>query len=93
VKFPKPHTPRDVKYLKFIRSLPCQKCQSTYYVNCHHTETGGMGLIGSDYSAIPLCRECHCGIHQKHGKAGYWEESELKAILDHIQSAYKLSKI
>jgi hypothetical protein len=91
--FPKPKTPRDAKYLKFLRSLPCTKCKATYEVDSHHTETGGMGLTGSDYSALPLCRICHCDLHRNCAKGGFWKEEELKNILSGLKARYEESRI
>lgn len=85
-------TPRDAKYLKFIRTLPCTICGTTYEVDGHHTDTGGIALVGSDYSALPLCRTHHSEIHQKHSKRGQWGEVELKVILARLFAAYEKSK-
>jgi len=53
-----PETPRDEKYLEFIRTKNCAAC-GTYGVHAHHVEQMRTGKKGSDYSAIPLCEECH----------------------------------
>lgn len=87
---PKTKTPRDVKYLKFVRTLPCCRCGTTYNVQSHHTDTGGIALVGSDYSAVPLCLPCHSTLHQKHGKAGYWKEEELTSLLERLYVAYQM---
>ncbi len=49
---------RSEDYLDYIRSLPCCLC-SFHPVDSHHTDTGGTGMKGSDFSCIPLCRKCH----------------------------------
>jgi len=49
-------------YLDYIRSLPCRICD-TNPVDPHHTETGGVGMKGSDFTAIPLCRTHHDELH------------------------------
>lgn len=58
---PKPKTPRDPKYLAFIRSKPCCICDKP--AEPHHEsglgDSGGMALKCSDYFAIPLCRFHH----------------------------------
>ena len=77
---PKKKTPRDVKYLKFVRSLSCQICGTTHDIQCHHTDTGGIALVGSDYSVVPLCLDHHREIHQKMSKKGPWSEEELHKI-------------
>lgn len=56
---PKPKTPRDKKYLAFIRTLPCCDCGLPGPSEAHHIFTGGMALKCSDYDTVPLCRGCH----------------------------------
>ena len=85
-------TPRDAKYLKFIRTLPCTICGTTLEVDGHHTDTGGIALVGSDYSALPLCRVHHSELHQKSGKKGTWRSDELESILARLFAAYENSK-
>lgn len=87
---PKPRTIRDPKYIRFVRSLPCCQCGSTQYVDSHHTKTGAIGLTGDDTSCVPLCRECHSTLHQKHAKAGYWKEDELTALLERLYVCYQM---
>jgi|TARA_R100001530_G_scaffold133856_1_gene107847 hypothetical protein len=55
---------RSGAYLDFIRSRPCWVCQSKP-VHPHHTVRGGVGLKGSDFSAIPLCPKHHRELHDK----------------------------
>ena len=47
-------------YCQYIRSKPCVVCGGGAEV--HHLQTRGSG--GSDFTAIPLCRTCHVGVHQ-----------------------------
>src|ERR1043166_2168890 len=52
--------PRDKKYLAWIRTWPCLVCRSSFEIEAAHTgDDGGMSLKSSDYSAIPLCSDCH----------------------------------
>lgn len=60
---PKPQTLRAPKYLAFIRRQGCCICQRP--AEAHHTETGGVGMRGSDLSCIPLCRAHHMEYHDK----------------------------
>lgn len=59
---------RDSKYITFVRLQPCIVCGIISPNHAHHTETGGMGTKGSDYSCIPLCAVHHTSgtyaIHQ-----------------------------
>lgn len=48
---------RDSQYLKFVASLGCMICRKPAIA--HHTETGGIGVKGSDYSCINLCDNHH----------------------------------
>lgn len=93
----KTKTPRDPKYLAFIRGLPCCRCGWTPSGNSHHTDPGGKSLVGSDYSAVPLCaphlvgdelKSCHAEVHQKHGKRGFWGEDELSQLIEHYKHDY-----
>jgi hypothetical protein len=52
-----------------------------------------MGLTGSDYSALPLCRICHCDLHRNCAKGGFWKEEELKNILSGLKARYEESRI
>lgn len=83
---PKVKPERSPKYLAFIRSQPCCICgwlpmtSYGYLMHAHHTETGGMGTKGSDFSAVPLCFACHRKVHDQYGKKGPWSIDDLKAI-------------
>lgn len=93
--FPKPKTPRNTKYLAWIRTLPCiypvdkGTCGVTPARESHHTETGGIALVGSDYSAVPCCLDHHREIHQKHSKRGPWSEDELQEITARLRAAFE----
>jgi len=51
---------RDARYRAWIRSLPCCVCASGPAGEAAHTGLdGGMGQKASDYSCVPLCRNCH----------------------------------
>ncbi len=86
---PKTKTPRDAKYLVFLRSLPCSVCGSEYSGQSHHTETGGISLVGSDYSAVPICLNCHRDIHQHCSKRGRWSETDLAELLQNYQELFQ----
>jgi hypothetical protein len=51
---------RDWKYRAWIRSLPCSTCGIEPAGEAAHTGSdGGMKQKASDFSCIPLCRNCH----------------------------------
>jgi len=51
---------RDWKYRAWIRTLPCAACGVKSQIEAAHTGSdGGMSQKASDYSCIPLCRNCH----------------------------------
>ena len=52
--------PRDEDYKTWIRTLPCSACGNEGRSEASHTGSdGGMSMKASDYSCVPLCRECH----------------------------------
>lgn len=72
----KEKTPRDERYLDWIRSLPCDNCGYPPRSEAHHARTGGVALKCSDYLTVPLCgvrgRGCH-GQADKGLQAEWWE--------------------
>jgi len=60
VKYDKTVLDRDEDYLNFVRNVPCIICGAGNS-HAHHMDTGGTGVKGSDYSAIPLCHIHHTG--------------------------------
>jgi len=55
-------------YLALVRSLPCACCGAPAPSSAHHPRIGqGMAQKSGDYTAIPLCWECHQGKHGWHG--------------------------
>lgn len=85
---PKPSTPRDKKYLAFIRKQPCCRCGSKFQIEAHHTSTGGIGLKGSDYDAVSLCFFCHKNMdnHRKDSIPG------LQSIITRLRTLYSVQK-
>ncbi len=61
---PKHKPGRSESYLEYIRSRPCCVCQ-TKPTEPHHTVCGGVGLKGSDFAAIPMCRKHHREIEDR----------------------------
>lgn len=83
----KKKTPRDPKYLAWVRTLPCVICGKRDDIQVHHTETGGIGLKGSDYSVIPLCPVCHSRMETKKGK-GIFAEGEVEGLVRYYHSVF-----
>jgi len=79
---PKPVTDKDPKYLAWIRKQPCVITGRTP-CEAHHTQTGGMGMKGSDYSALPLHHAEHQRCHQG-GAITFWRNDVKQLIIDHL---------
>jgi hypothetical protein len=52
-------TTRNLKYLAWIRTLPCLVCGRTVGIEAAHTGPHGMAQKSPDTSAIPLCARHH----------------------------------
>ena len=67
--------PRDPAYRAWVRTLPCTICGAVWRVEAAHTGCdGGMSMKPSDYSCIPLCRNCHTagrGAYHHIGKLAF----------------------
>jgi len=52
---------KDREFLKFAHSktCACRQCGLSPAVELHHFGSGGMGMKGSDYLVVRLCRDCH----------------------------------
>jgi hypothetical protein len=73
---PKPKRIVDEAYLGFVRDRRCTVpgCRHSEPADPHHIVTRGAG--GSDYTAIPLCREHHSLIHHV-GRARFETDTGL----------------
>jgi hypothetical protein len=83
LKFQKPQTPRNKKYIEFIKKLPCCLCAFNHLSDPHHvpaTGQGAMGMKTSDFRAIPLCHKHHVEAHQ-HGKKTFFKKYNVDAEL------------
>jgi hypothetical protein len=81
-------TPRDKKYLDFIKWKPCCVCRAATPSDPHHIPEegrGGKGLKCSDYRAIPLCHSHHLEYHNG-GKQTFAAKYELD--YEELISAY-----
>lgn len=61
---------RSIEYLRWIRSLPCLVCSTTFAIEASHTGSHGMGQKSSDFSCIPLCRKHHRTGNDSYHKLG-----------------------
>jgi hypothetical protein len=52
------------EYLTFIRSKPCCVCPSTVAEAHHLIHRGWRDAKRNDFSAIPMCRDCHQEYHR-----------------------------
>jgi len=83
----KPCTPRDKKYLAWIRKLPCINGHQAPS-EPHHEGDRGIGIKASDYSTLPLCNRCHRERHQVgKGIYGLWGVDHLQVISE-LQKRY-----
>jgi hypothetical protein len=82
---------RNWKYRAWIRSLPCAACGIEPAGEAAHTgKDGGMRQKASDFSCIPLCRDCHTiGPHAYHSIGR--KEFELHHNLDIGQLVQRLN--
>ena len=56
---------KDEEYLNFIRTLPCICCGIQHRSEAHHLKDnrlGGISQKSPDWTAMPLCHNCHLGI-------------------------------
>jgi hypothetical protein len=72
---------REEKYRTWIRSLPCATCGIEPAGEAAHTGSdGGMQQKASDFSCIPLCRDCHTVgpfAYHRIGKKAFVRRHEL----------------
>src|ERR1700689_3438989 len=73
--------PRDPAYRAWIRTLPCTICGAGWRVEAAPTGSdGGISMKPSDYSCIPLCRNCHTaakGAYHRIGKLAFERTSSI----------------
>lgn len=75
----KKKTPRDERYLRWLRQRPCCVSRQTEGVVAHHVRLGtggGVGLKPSDYYCVPLTQSLHQSLHQG-GERSFWMKFNL----------------
>lgn len=85
---------RDSEYLNYVRDLPCLICGKQHRSDAHHLKDNRLGGISEkspDWSAMPLCHECHIGIAHNTGfhEATRWIPLELKDFTKLCYLRYK----
>jgi len=85
----KTKTPRDNKYIEWIRSLSCCICGYPAPSDPHHSESGGKGIKGSDYSCLPFCHKHHALLHNN-GKDSFCKDNtiDLKEMVLYFNKRY-----
>lgn len=86
--FPKPHTFRSKKYLRFVRQHPCCNCGHLIQIEAHHVRfdgNAGTSLKPPDVHTIPLCNDgpehqCHA-LTQQFKEGGVDFEFALKIMV------------
>lgn len=75
---------KDKAHLATIKAMPCGVCGAAAPSEAHHVEQH------QQYTAIPLCADCHRGSHNGiHGQKRIWnvlKKSELSVLNDTIRS-------
>ena len=84
---PKKKTAKDHRYLAWIRKQPCVITGKTP-CHAHHTDTGGVGMKGSDYSAVPLYHTEHRRCHDV-GNKTFWASYDLPGIIKDLRDRYE----
>ena len=83
---------KNLRYLAFVRSLPCSHCKNPLSV-AHHIIGIGMGAMGSkadDTATMPLCVECHADVHKN---ASDWVLPQIRWILETQNKAQELGEL
>jgi hypothetical protein len=61
---------KDSAYLKFVRCFPCIACGSTRRVEAAHIGPHAYSERSSDFTALPICFDCHQGGKEALHKIG-----------------------
>jgi len=76
---PKTEFSRMPKYLKYIRTLPCVVCKTTYDIQAAHVRyiaPCGIGIKPPDSATVSLCQPCHAEQHSR-GEEVWWKSKGL----------------
>src|ERR1035438_8866768 len=89
---------RDSCYRAWVRTLPCVACGSRWQSEAAHTGSeGGMSQKASDYSCVPLCRNCHTAGRTAFRRVGKLEFErryglDLALLVKALNIAYKAER-
>lgn len=76
-------TARERIHLARVKAMPCGVCGAEGQSEAHHIEQG------LQFTAIPLCPDCHRGSHNGiHGQKRIWnvlKKNELSVLNDTIR--------
>ena len=88
---PKPQTPRDPKYLDWLKTQRCVVCHRSVNPNLDivaaHYGEHGIGIKASDLEALPLCFHCHALEHMQ-GPRLFWSGKHRQELVDAHRQAY-----
>lgn len=80
---------KNPKYLDWVRTLPCCNCAAPEGSEAHHIKgvghMSGVGMKASDFTAMPLCRDCHRTTHTEPEQALMQWEWLARTLLIAIQ--------
>lgn len=90
--FDKPE--RDEEYLEYVRTRPCMCCGKQHRSDAHHLKDnrlGGISQKSPDWTALPLCHECHLAIAHGTGwkDAMRWLPYDLPTVCAILYFRYK----
>ena len=82
----------EKRHLERIANLPCVVC-GVHPVEVHHILEGRTpGRKSPDFTAIPVCPDCHRGTQNGiHGRRAMWDvmrKTELACLAETIESLY-----
>ena len=90
--------PRDSRYRAWIRTLPCATCGSAWQIEAAHTGSdGGTSQKASDYSCVPLCKDCHTAGRTAYHRIGKQEFErkygiDFRALVRALNIAWKINE-
>ena len=88
---------RNVRYLAFIRTLPCAVCGTRRNIEAAHSGPHGLGQKAPDSSAIPLCVKHHRTGSDSYHKLGrrfaQYHRFDIQAIVIKLNTKPRINVI
>lgn len=83
-------TKAESRHIERIKNMDCALCGASGPCDAHHILEGRVkGLKSGDFTAIPLCKDCHQGSHNGiHGRRAMWSvmrKTELQVLGETIE--------